>query len=316
MKVKQFVLILVGSLVIAGAQTSAAKFKVVATLTDLAWIAERVGGDDVEVSVLCPGHQDPHYLPAKPSLTRKLRDADLLVYNGLELEVGWLPLLIDAARNPKVKPGGRGELECAQAVETILEVPKGAVDRSQGDIHPLGNPHYLLDPRHGAAVGILMAERMAELDPAAADSYRARARRLASEIEERLAHWQEVAGGNASCPVIVYHQHWEYLLAWLNIRSIGSIENRPGISPSPQHVENIIALGREQDCVFILAATWDNRKITEKAAALMDAPSVILPGAMDSMEGTDDYIRMFDVICNKLAEAAEAGDRNKQVRAK
>jgi zinc/manganese transport system substrate-binding protein len=306
---KLFLAVALVAALLAAPRTASARLKVVATLSDLGWIAEQVGGEDVEVAVLCPGHQDPHYLPAKPSLARKLRDADLLVYNGLELEVGWLPVLIDAARNPRVKSGSRGELECALAVDEVLEVPVGGVDRSQGDIHPLGNPHFLLDPRHGAAAGRLMAERLAELDPAHADAYRGRAADLAAAVEARLPLWRERAAAAVGCPIIVYHQHWEYLLHWLGLERIGAIEHRPGINPSPQHCEEIIALGRIQDCVFVLAATWDNRKIAERAAGRMDAPLAVLPGALGAVPEAESYLDLFDEICRRLGEAAAAGRR-------
>ncbi len=305
------ILVLLIALVIVP-QAALAELKVVATLTDLGWIAEQIGGDDVKVHVLCPGHQDPHYLPAKPSLAKKLRKADLLVYNGLELEVGWLPLLIDAARNPKVKPGSRGELECSNAVEHVLDVPHGHVDRAGGDIHPLGNPHFLFDPHHGAEIGYLMAERMAELDPEAADRYRRRADQFHDTVEERQAIWQEKAAILQGYPIIVYHQHWEYLLHWLGIDNIGSIEHRPGISPSPRHVEEITRLGRAQERLFLIAATWDNLKIAEKAAERMETPLAVLPGAVDGVEEATGYLELFDVIVDRLVAAAEAGIRQQE----
>ncbi len=283
------------------------KLKVVTTLAELGWIAERVGGEDVEVEALCPGPQDPHYLPAKPSLARKLSKADLLVYNGLELEIGWLPLLIEAARNPRVRPGSRGELDCAQALTEILEVPTGPVDRAQGDIHPLGNPHYLLDPRNGVAVGRLIAARMAELDPAAADRYRERADGLAAEVAGRLPAWKEAVAPVLVCPVIVYHQHWEYLLAWLDLRRLGAIEHRPGISPSPRHVKQLIELGKAQPCVVVVAATWDHRDAARNAAHRMHAPLVILPGAVEALAEAGGYLQMFDVICSRLRTAVRPG---------
>jgi zinc/manganese transport system substrate-binding protein len=289
-----------------------AELKVVATLSDLGWIAQRVGGDDADVTTLCPGHQDPHYLPAKPSLTRKLKKADLLVYNGLELEVGWLPLLIKSARNRNVQAGARGELDCSGAVHHVLEVPTGQVDRSRGDIHPHGNPHYLLDPRLGVEVARLMAERMAELDPGAADRYHARAEAFAAEVEARLAVWHERMLAATDCPIIVYHQHWEYLLHWLGLNTIGSIEHRPGISPSPQHVEEVTQLGLRQDCIYVIAASWDNRKIADRASGRMEAPLSILPGAVGAVEEATGYIEMFDVICDRLATAAAAGVRSQE----
>jgi len=283
-----------------------AELKVVATLSDLGWIAKEVGGEHVEVSVLCLGYQDPHYLPAKPSLARKLRTADLLVYNGLELEIGWLPVLIEAGRNPRVKPGSRGELECALAVESVLDVPTGGVDRSRGDIHPLGNPHYLLDPRNGVAVGRLMAERMAELDPDNAGAYRQRAEDLAAYMESHMDGWKEMLGDLSANRAIVYHQHWEYLLEWVGLQEIGAIEHRPGISPSPRHVEEIINRGRSTSGAFVIAATWDNAKISEEAAERMGKPLVTLPGAVGGVDGVTGYPELFNFICKQLAEAAAA----------
>jgi zinc/manganese transport system substrate-binding protein len=287
-----------------------AELKVVATLSDLGWIAEEVGGEDVEVSVLCPGHQDPHYLPAKPSLGKRLREADLLVYNGLELEIGWLPVLLQAAGNPHIKPGSRGELECAAAVKEVLEVPTGNVDRSRGDIHPLGNPHFLLDPRNGVAVGRLMAERMAELDPDHAEAYMRRAEDLTAIMEQRIHSWKEMLGDLSASRVIVYHQHWEYLLEWLGLQQIGAIEHRPGISPSPRHVEELIKRGRSTAGVFIVAAPWDNLKISEEAANRMGRPLVILPGAVEGVKEATGYPELFDYICKQLAEALAAGLNN------
>ncbi|MCP4573098.1 MAG: zinc ABC transporter substrate-binding protein [bacterium] len=303
MRIRTTIILLAAACAMGLAGPAAAKLKVAATLSDLAWIAAEVGGEDAEVSLLCPGPQDPHYLPAKPSLTRKLRKADLLVYNGLELEVGWLPVLLRTARNNRLKPGGRGELECSLAVQNILGIPTGRTDRSQGDIHPLGNPHYLLDPRNGAAVGTLIAERMAELDPAHADAYRARAASLRQEIDGRLALWRDMAGAATARPTIVYHQHWEYLLNWLGIEAIGAIEHRPGINPSPGHVSEVIALGRARADVFVVAATWDKLDIAEKASERMGAPLAVIPGAVGADPAADGYLAMFDVICGRLGQA-------------
>jgi len=285
-----------------------AKVRIVATLADLGWIAEQVGADDVEVEFLCQGHRDPHFLPAKPSLTRKLKKADLLVYNGLELEIGWLPLLMDAARNPRIRPGQQGELNCAMALGEggILEVPVGEVDRSQGDIHPLGNPHYLLDPRNGIAVGRLMAERLARIDPEAADRYLGRAEKLAEEIEARIENWEARVDSLAVKKVIVYHQQWEYLVDWLGLDILGVIENRPGISPAPRHVEGLIELGRLQGPVIVIAATWDHIDAAERVAEKTGSVLAVLPASTFAIEEAAGYLDLFEVICGKL-EAASGG---------
>ncbi len=286
-----------------------AKVKVVATLADLGWIAEQVGADDVEVEFLCQGHRDPHFLPAKPSLARKLKKADLLVYSGLELEIGWLPLLLNAARNPRIRPGQQGELNCALALGKgeILEVPLGEVDRSQGDIHPLGNPHYLLDPHNGIAVGRLMAERLARIDPEAADRYRHRADNLAREIEARLQDWETRVDGLTVKKVIVYHQQWEYLVDWLGLDIIGVIENRPGISPAPRHVEGLIELGRRQGPILVIAATWDHVEAAGRVAEKTGSALAVMPGSTYATEEAAGYLDLFEVICGKLEAAAQTG---------
>jgi zinc/manganese transport system substrate-binding protein len=289
-----------------------AKVKVVATLADLGWIAEQVGADDVEVEFLCQGHRDPHFLPAKPSLTRKLKKADLLLYSGLELEIGWLPLLLDAARNPRIRPGQKGELNCALALKAgkILEVPAGEVDRSQGDIHPLGNPHYLLDPRNGVAVGRLMAERLALIDPEAADRYRLRADHLAHKIEVLIKDWETRVDGLSKPKLIVYHQQWEYLADWLGLDIIGVIENRPGISPAPRHVENLIELGRRQALVLVIAATWDHVEGAGRVAEKIDSALAVLPASTFATKDVGGYLDLFEVICEKLEAAVASGAKD------
>jgi len=286
-----------------------AKVKVVATLADLGWIAGQVGGEDVEVEVLCQGHRDPHVLPAKPSLARKMKKADLLVYNGLELEVGWLPLLLDAARNPRIRPGQQGELDCSLALGSgeILDVPTGEADRSQGDIHPLGNPHYLLDPRKGVAVGHLIAERLGRIDPAAADRYRRRAADLAAVLETHLAEWKIRMDRLPTRKIIVYHQQWEYLADWLALEIIGVIENRPGIAPAPRHVEGLVELGRAQDAVLVIAATWDHLDGAQRVAEKIGTAMAVLPASSLAVEAAGGYLDLFEVICDQLEKAAGGG---------
>jgi len=282
-----------------------AKVKIVATLTDLAWIAAEVGGDDVDVTVLCPGHRDPHSLPAKPSLARKMRKADLLVYNGLELEIGWLPTLVDAARNPKIRSGQPGELNCSLALghDDILEVPTGEVDRSHGDVHTLGNPHYLLDPRLGVAVARLMADRLAELDPDAAERYRTRAEDLAVRVDSRLASWEALVRASGNGKIIAYHQNWEYLAHWLGLEIIAIIENRPGISPAPRHVEQVIVLGQSQHPRAVVAATWDHVDGARHVAGKVGCGTVVLPGATGGTDAAVGYLELFDTIIAQLADS-------------
>lgn len=283
-----------------------AELKVVTTLTDLARVAEVVGGEDVTVDVLCPGGQDPHYLPAKPSLARKLSKADLLCYNGLELEIGWLPQLIGKARNPKVRPGTSGDLDCSAAVVHPLEKPQGSADRGQGDVHPLGNPHYTLDPRLTVAVGRLMAERMARLDPDHADAYHERAERYADAVAERLPAWEARVAAMREHPVIIYHRNWSYLADWLGLDVVAEIEHRPGISPSPRHVQEVIHTGRELQAPIVIAAAWDHLDVAKEVAERIGAPLTVLPGYSGALDGTDAYFDFIDTICDRLHEAVVA----------
>jgi len=287
-------------LVLGGPALADDRLEVVCTVTDLGWLATEVGGDMVEVTVLCPGPRDPHFLPAKPSLARKLGRADLLCYTGLELEVGWLPVLMDKARNPRVRPGKPGDLDCSRALETILEVPTGTVSRAQGDVHPQGNPHYLLDPRNGVRVARLMAERMAALRPAQAAAFRRRADDLAAALATRIAAWHEQASSVAAHPLVIHTKQWEYLADWLGLDLMGAVENRPGISPSPRHVDQLVDQARSRGVHLLIAAPWNHLDVARKAAERMDATLVILPAAVQALPAATGYVAMFDAIMAEL----------------
>jgi zinc/manganese transport system substrate-binding protein len=291
-------------LVLATAGQSMAELKVVTTISDLARIAEAVGGDDVKVSTLCPGPRDPHYLPAKPSLSRKLAKADLLCYNGLELEIGWLSLLLDKARNPRIKPGGQGDMDCSNVLEHILDVPDGNVDRSMGDIHALGNPHYTLNPENAVLVARAMARRMGKLDLQHEADYTARAEAFARKMADRLPLWHDQLAEARSKFFIIYHQHWNYFTQWQGLNVVGEIENRPGIAPSPRHVKSIIDRGNDLDGVIVVAAQWDHLEVAREVAERIGAPLAILPGYSGAQEGTDDYFAFIDRLCTRVAEAA------------
>lgn len=291
-----------------GTGPARAELRVVATLTDLGRVAEAVGGEDVKVEVLCPGSRDPHSLPAKPSLARKLAKADLLCYNGLELEIGWLPQLIDKARNPRVRPGAPGDLDCSAAILHPLELHHHPVDRGQGDVHPLGNPHYTLDPLILTEVARLMAARLGRLDPERADAYADRADAYVADIESRRAAWMERTAQVRGRPIIVHHSNWSYLVEWLGLDVVAEIEHRPGISPSPRHVQEVIGLGRGLDGPIVIAATWDHLDVTEEVAERIGAPLAVLPAYSGAQSGTHTYVDFMDRICERLAAAAAGGD--------
>ena len=297
-------LIVLASLLAGGVARADDRLEVVCTLTDLGWLAEAVGGDAVTVSVLCPGEYDPHFLPARPSLARKLGRADILCYNGLELEVGWLPVLMEKARNARVRPGRPGDLDCSRALEHVLEVPAGEVSRAQGDVHPQGNPHYLLDPRNGVRVARLMARRFGELRPAQAAGFRERAETLGQTLAPRIAAWRERAAPVRERPLVHHSKQWEYLAAWLDLELLGAVEHRPGIAPSPRHVDALVRRARDAGVRELIAAPWNHLDTAAKAADRMGATLVVLPAAVGSQDGAGSYPAMFDLILDRLVAAA------------
>jgi zinc/manganese transport system substrate-binding protein len=227
----------------------AKKLRVVATIPSLANLSKEIGGEHIEIFCVTKGVQDAHYIEAKPSYTLKLNKADLLIYSGLELEIGWLPLLIQGSRNNKVYAGARGNLNTSIAVSQnhILEKPRGEVDRSMGDVHPAGNPHYLLNPHHSLSVFDYIAEKLIELDPDHREDYQKNVDAYYSKLENKIQEWEEKTSILKEKEIVCYHMHWSYLLDWLGIKTAGYIEVRPGIPPSPRHKREIIRLMQDRN---------------------------------------------------------------------
>jgi zinc/manganese transport system substrate-binding protein len=292
---------------LAGAADAAAKLRVVATLSDLADLTRQVGGDRVEVTAICPGYQDAHYLEPKPSYARTLRRADLLVYSGLELEVGWLPPLLDTARNPKLRPGSRGLLEAALSLDQVLEVPQGSLDRSHGDVHPFGNPHILMDPRNGLRIARGIADRLSELDPDGTEAYRHGYEVYRQHLETRIAEWEERAAGLRGVAVACYHNQWLYLTGWLGLEIVGYVENRPGIQPSPRHVEELIATLEARQVPLVICATYADVDATREVARRAGAQAVVLPAGVDGVEEATSYEALIEVIVSRLLAAMSKG---------
>lgn len=283
---------------------SQGKLQVVATLPELGDLARQVGGDQVEVFTIAKGTQDPHYVEAKPSFSVKLNRADLLIYNGLELEIGWLPLLVQGARNPQVMAGGPGELNAAQALDRVLDVPTGNVDRSRGDIHPLGNPHYLLDPRNGLKVANLIAARLRQLDPAHAAVYEQNRAAYEKKLAAKIAEWEKAAAPLRGLEVVGFHQMWEYLADWLGLRVVDYIENKPGIPASPQHKSALIKMMQEKRIPLILISGYNPPHDAEEVARQTGAKAATLPATVGGEPGVDSYLDLFDHIVQGLRAAS------------
>src|SRR5215470_10903351 len=218
-------------LIFLGAARASAATKVVATVPDLAALAKAVGGEKVSVVSLALPTQDPHFVDAKPSLVVDVNSADLLLAVGLQLEIGWLPVLQTSARNPKIQAGGLGYLDCSRFVK-LMDVPDRPVDRSQGDIHPGGNPHYLHDPRAVAAVAQGIAAKLAEVDPADAATYQKNAAQFVADLAAARTRWEARLAPFRGAPILQYHRSWVYMVDWLGLDTIEYVEPKPGIPPT------------------------------------------------------------------------------------
>ncbi len=271
-----------------------ARVEVVATLPDLAAIAQEVGGDQVKVTCLADAAQDPHFVDPKPSLLLPLSRADLLIVNGLQLEVGWLPPLQVSARNPAILTGRPGYLDASAGVR-ILDAATGKIDRAQGDIHPGGNPHYLHDPRSAVVVATAIGARLGVLDPANRAAYAERAaafgRAATSLAEAERARFAALPADKRR--IVGYHRSLTYIEDWLGLSEQATIEPLPGIAPSPAHVAQVLRTMRETDARVIVQEEYYRRNTSETLARMVGSEMVLLHGGtrFDKGERYLDHVR-------------------------
>jgi zinc/manganese transport system substrate-binding protein len=289
---RSLVSLVVAAVLLLSGRQAWARLKVIATTPDLAAIARQVGGDRIEVTSLSLPTQDPHFVDAKPSLALALNRADLLLVQGLDLEIGWLPTLQTGARNPKILTGANGYLDCSSFI-AVLEAPSGQVSRAQGDIHRGGNPHYLYDPRNGAKVAGGIAERLSRLDPEMASQYAKNAEefeRAAKDVAASLAS-RFTKLEPAKRKIIVYHRSWVYLENWLGLTEMGAVEPKPGIPPDPAHVAELMVLMRAEAVRAIVSEAFYPETTTELLAHKSGATLVLLPGGTADNENYLDHIK-------------------------
>ena len=265
---------------LAGVASGAvAGLRVVTTLPDLAAIASAIGGDDVDVTALVLPSQDPHYVDARPNLLIPMSRADLLIVNGLELEIGWLPPLITNARNRDILPGARGHLDVSTVVER-MDVPQGRIDRSMGDVHPGGNPHFTFDPRRARDVAVAVRDRFIELDRPNTEAYMRRANAFVAQLDELIRDQRQRF---AELPrqqrrVVTYHRSLIYLLDWLDVEDVMHIEPRPGIDPTPQHTARVLQVMRNEGIRVVLQEEFYRRNVSQTLCDMSGATLVVIPG--------------------------------------
>jgi len=279
-----------------------ATLNVVATTPELAAIAQAIGGDRVAVTSLAKPTEDPHFVTPKPSFIVKLNHADALIEGGAELEVGWLPPLLDNARNPKLALGAPGRLQAATVV-SMLEVPT-TLDRSKGDIHAMGNPHFMTDPLNGRAVAQLIAERLGTLAPKEAEVFKANLAKFNERLDAKLIEWQKSLAPCASKRVVAYHNTWPYFAQRFALKVDLFLEPKPGIPPTPANLAAVMSRMKAERIRTVIVEPYQNRKTAERVAA--ETGAVVLdfcqfPGGVKGTEG--GYIELLDYLVQSLAKA-------------
>jgi zinc/manganese transport system substrate-binding protein len=282
--------------------TAQAKLNVVCTTSDLASLAKEIGGDKIELTTLAKPTEDPHFVDAKPSFILKLNRADVVIEGGAELEIGWLPALLNQSRNDKLASGAPGHVACAQGIP-LLEVP-ATLDRSKGDIHAAGNPHYVVDPVNARAVAQRIADAFCAQDARSCDAYRANLKNFTDVLDAKLAQWQKTLEPFKGQQVVAYHNSWLYFANRFGLKIDLFLEPKPGVPPTPTHLAEVIAKMKEDKVHVIVVDPYLNRRTAETVAAKTGATVVDVtqfPGGVKGSEGS--YIQLMDYLVNSVAKA-------------
>jgi zinc/manganese transport system substrate-binding protein len=275
-----------------------AALKILATTTDWGALASELGGDRVNVYVATNALQDVHRVDARPSLVARARTADLLIATGAELEVGWLPILVQESGNPRIQPGGRGYFEAAAQLE-LLEVPT-RLDRSMGDIHPLGNPHAHLDPHNIAIVAKALTARLQALDAGGAQYYAQRGADFDARWSQAIARWQSKAAPLRGVPVVVIHRDQVYLCHWLGLVELAAIEPKPGLPPTAAYLASLVTKLGDSPPRLILRNAYNDSKAVTWLSERVHAPVVVLPYSVGGTPEAKDLFGLFDDTLNRL----------------
>ena len=300
MKTRIFVASLAAATFLAGALVGAqGKLTVMTTTEDLAAIAREVGGDRIAVESIARGYQDPHFVEAKPSFILKLQKADLLVAVGRELEIGWLPPLIQQSRNSKIQPGAAGYLDASLGA-AILEIPTGQITRAMGDVHPLGNPHYWMDPENGKRIGKQLADKFSALRPSDRAVFEKQLASFTSRLDEAEKRWLAQMAPYKGTKMITYHRSFPNFAERFGLDIVGYVEPRPGIPPSPSHTLELIQEMKRQQIKIILMEPYFDQKTPNAIASQTGAQVIVMPPSVGGEKTVTDYFKLFDYDVNLL----------------
>jgi len=300
---RKVILILLSALVAAPSAARAAdKMNVVATTEDLASLAQAIGGEKVSVVALAKGYQDPHFVDPKPSFILSLSRADLLIAVGRELEIGWLPPLLTSSRNGKIQAGAKGYLDASLNVR-ILEMPTGQITRAMGDVHPLGNPHYWLEPGNGRLIAQAIQAKLGELAPADRAYF---AQRYA-DFDQRLAagekRWDALMAPYKGAKLVTYHRSWPNFMERFGLQVIGYVEPKPGIPPSPSHTLELIDEMKRQGVKLIVVEPYFDLKTPQSVATQVGGSVLVMAPSVNGTKQATDYVQLFEYDVNLLAGA-------------
>jgi ABC-type Zn uptake system ZnuABC Zn-binding protein ZnuA len=284
---------------------AAGKIQIIASTTDLAALAQEVGADKINVESIARGYQDPHFVDAKPSFLLKLKHAEMLIVVGLDLEIGWLPPLITQSTNPKIQVGAPGYLDASRFAR-ILEIPTGQVTRAEGDVHPLGNPHYWLDPENGLRIARGIADKLSQMRPDDAPYLAQRYADFEQRLKQADQRWLEEMKPYASRKIVTYHRSWPNFAEHFHLDVVGYVEPRPGIPPSPQHTVELIQLMKREGVKVIVVEPYFDLKTPNSIARETGGQVIVLPPSVGGEKEITDYFKLFDYDIAKLKQALDA----------
>ncbi|MDB6054474.1 MAG: Periplasmic solute binding protein [Verrucomicrobiales bacterium] len=291
-------------LLLATTLAASAKLNVIATTADFGSLAKEIGGDKIDLTILAKPTEDAHFVDAKPSFIVKLSKADAIVEGGAELELGWLPPLMDGSRNSKIENGKPGHIACAEGI-SLLEVPS-TLDRSKGDIHAAGNPHFMTDPANARIVAAHLAKAFSQLDPKSATTFQANLAAFQTHLDAKIIDWKKQLAPYKGRTVVSYHNSWPYFARAFDLRMDLYLEPKPGIPPSPAHLVEVITKMKEQNANVIIVEPYLNRKTAESIANRTGAAVLDFPGfPWAPKTGDGSYIEWMDYLVNTLARGFE-----------
>lgn len=298
-------LTLFAALIVPAPSRAASPLQVMTATTDLAALAQEIGGDKVSIESIARGYQDPHFVEAKPSFLLNLRKTELLIVVGLDLEIGWLPPLITQSTNPKIQVGAPGYFDASRFAQ-ILEVPAGQVSRAEGDVHPQGNPHYWLDPQNGLRIAKGIQTKLSEMRPGDAAYFAQRYSAFEQRLKQADQKWLEEMKPYAGRKIVTYHRSWPNFAKHFNLNVIGYVEPRPGIPPSPQHTVALISQMKSENVKIIAVEPYFDLKTPNAIARGSGGQVVVLIPSVGGEKEISDYFKLFDYDIAKLKQAFDS----------